>query len=84
MNLIAWFNLLVFADEPDLAKCETATFRYPLGPSHQAARRHDRNRSGPDQLEPCTAPCSSTVHRMSDTAIAGRRRSPNHRDFRLW
>ena len=56
MNLIACFKLLVFADEPDLAKCEIATFRYPLAPSHQAARRHDRNRSGPDQLEPCTAP----------------------------
>jgi len=28
MNLIACFKLLVFADEPDLAKCEIATFRY--------------------------------------------------------
>ena len=28
MKLIACFKLLVFADEPDLAKCEIATFRY--------------------------------------------------------
>jgi len=36
MDLVAWTKLLGFADEPDLAKCEIATFRYRV--LHVAAR----------------------------------------------
>ena len=36
MDLVAWSKLIGFADEPDLAKCEIATFRYRV--LHVAAR----------------------------------------------
>jgi Transposase DDE domain group 1 len=36
MDLVAWTKLLGFADEPDLATCEIATFRYRV--LHVAAR----------------------------------------------
>ena len=36
MDLVAWSKLLGFADEPDLATCEIATFRYRV--LHVAAR----------------------------------------------
>ena len=36
MDLVAWTKLLGFADEPDLARCEIATFRYRV--LHVAAR----------------------------------------------
>ena len=36
MDLVAWSKLLGFADEPDLARCEIATFRYRV--LHVAAR----------------------------------------------
>ena len=35
-DLIAWSKLLGFADQPDLARCEVATFRYRV--LHIAAR----------------------------------------------
>jgi hypothetical protein len=36
MDLVAWSKLLGFADQPDLARCEIATFRYRV--LHVAAR----------------------------------------------
>ena len=36
MDLVAWTHLLGFADQPDLARCEIATFRYRV--LHVAAR----------------------------------------------
>ena len=36
VDLVAWSKLIGFADEPDLAKCEIATFRYRV--LHVAAR----------------------------------------------
>ena len=36
MDLFAWTKLIGFADEPDLATCEIATFRYRV--LHVAAR----------------------------------------------
>ena len=35
-DLIAWCKLIGFSDEPDLARCEIATFRYRV--LHVAAR----------------------------------------------
>jgi len=36
VDLVAWSKLIGFADEPDLATCEIATFRYRV--LHVAAR----------------------------------------------
>ena len=36
MDLVAWSKLIGFTDEPDLATCEIATFRYRV--LHVAAR----------------------------------------------
>ena len=36
MDLVAWSKLIGFTDEPDLAPCEIATFRYRV--LHVAAR----------------------------------------------
>ena len=47
MDLVAWSKLLGFADEPDLARCEIATFRYRCctsPPGSAAAPRQTRLR----------------------------------------
>ena len=64
-DLLAWCKLLGFPDQPDLARCEIATFRYRvLHVAARISRGAQQTRLRIDRTWPWATPIATGWHRI--------------------